>query len=736
MCLGPKSSRLLFAVLVMVAVAVPGFAAENRFGVAVIIGNSQYSHERVPDVAYAHRDAEAFKRYVIDVLGFREGNVIDLRDATQAQMVAAFGNESDFKGKVYDWVRPGRSDVVVFYSGHGVPGGGADRRGYLLPANAEPAKARLNGYPIDVLYKNLAQIEARSVAVFIDACFSGDTPRGMLIQSASPVFVEATLPEAVSGLTVLTAASGSELASWDEDRRHGLFTSYLLDGLYGAADGQDFGDGDGTVTLGELQGWLDSEMTYHARRHFSRDQHATVQGDGGAVLNAVPASSNWQVASLAPAPSFTVTALEDTLYTLKTANVRAGPGTTFDKVDRLDEGTEVEVTGQVDGADWLRIALADRTAYIYAPLLGDRVSDQAEPAESEPTEKAKPDPPMFEEQWPTEQTAAVASPPLKDQVPTPAQPAVGVYTEPEPEPVPPLPSAGQEFKDCDVCPEMVVVPAGSFQMGASPDDKREMGRDFTEDVVEFMLKNESPQHEVTIRQAIAVGKYEVTKGEYGLFVSETGYSSPSVCSGYESGRFEDRPGRSWRNPGFPQSDRDPVVCVSWDDARAYTEWLSQKTGAPYRLLSESEWEYAARAGTTTSRHWGNDSASACNYANVHDKTSKRNGLHPDNKYPTHACDDRYAQTAPVGSFEPNAFGLHDMLGNTLEWTADCWIAYYDAGPSSGQVRTLGPNLKCTSRTRRGSSWEFHRFSVRSAHRWQGSTDHRHSGTGFRVARSD
>ena len=245
MFLGAVMRRVAAAAIAAALFVWPAAATENRFGVAVIIGNGGYAHERVPDVAYAHRDADAFRRYVVDVLGFREGNIVDLRDASQAEMNQAFGVDGDPKGKVYDWVRPGRSDVVVYYSGHGVPGSGSDRRGYLLPANADPGRARLNGYPIDVLYENLAQVRAQSVTVFLDACFPGDTPRGMLIQSASPVFVEATLREAATGLTVLTtAASGTELASWDEDRQHGLFTSHLLDGLYGAADGQDFGDGE------------------------------------------------------------------------------------------------------------------------------------------------------------------------------------------------------------------------------------------------------------------------------------------------------------------------------------------------------------------------------------------------------------------------------------------------------------------------------------------------------------
>ena len=261
----------------------------NPHGVAVIIGNKTYRTERVPEVEYAHRDAEAFRRFVLDVLGFDPGNVIDLRDATQAQMEDAFGNERSHEGRVWRYLHPRHgSDVVVYYSGHGVPGLD-DGRGYLLPVNAHPDSVKINGYPIDVLYANLGKLDAaNSVRVYLDACFSGDSDRGMLIHSASPVYVQASLPAAAEKrLTVLAAASGSEVASWDEESAHGLFTHHLLDALYGAADA----DGDGRVTAAETKTYLDDTMTIAARRSFGRHQNASLNGVVGAVLARVDAGA-------------------------------------------------------------------------------------------------------------------------------------------------------------------------------------------------------------------------------------------------------------------------------------------------------------------------------------------------------------------------------------------------------------------------------------------------------------
>ena len=264
--------------------ALSGARAElaNPHGVAVVIGNRTYQNERVPEVAYAHRDAEAFKRYALDVLGFDPNRVFDLRDATQAEMFTWFGNRDSHEGKLWRYLHPRHgSDVVVFYSGHGVPGL-KDKRGYLLPSDADPDTPEINGYPIDLLYANLGKpVEAKSVRVFLDACFSGESDRGMLIRSASPVYVTPTLPE-VSGekLTVLTAASGDEVASWDENSRHGMFTHHLLDALHGKGDL----DGDGRVTAREAKTYLDDTMTIAARVEFGRHQYASLNGLAGAVL--------------------------------------------------------------------------------------------------------------------------------------------------------------------------------------------------------------------------------------------------------------------------------------------------------------------------------------------------------------------------------------------------------------------------------------------------------------------
>ena len=144
----------------------------NPDGVAVIVGNRGYKHPDVYDVSFAHRDADAFRRYVVDVLGFDPENILDLRDASQAKMEAAFGNERSHEGLLWRYLNPdGGAAVVVFYSGHGVPGL-KDGRGYLLPSDADPNTAEINGYPIDLLYGNLAKLtEAESVWVFLDACF-------------------------------------------------------------------------------------------------------------------------------------------------------------------------------------------------------------------------------------------------------------------------------------------------------------------------------------------------------------------------------------------------------------------------------------------------------------------------------------------------------------------------------------------------------------------------------------
>ena len=280
---------LALALMLLAGLGAPAAMAENRDGVAVIIGNRAYGPD-IPEVAYAHNDAEAMKRFAIERLHYSPDNVIDLRDVTQAQLQATFGNARSHQGKLWRWLPPGGADVLVFYSGHGMPGGEAGE-GVLLPVDADPAAPALNGFSIRILIDNLLKLPARSVTLYLDACFSGQSAGGPLQGKASGVSLQARQMPRRAGLTLVAAAQADQLASWDEEARHGLFTRYLLRALSGEADGGGFGDGDGAVTLGELKGYLDQEMTPVARRRFGRFQVAATSGRADAVLARVSSPS-------------------------------------------------------------------------------------------------------------------------------------------------------------------------------------------------------------------------------------------------------------------------------------------------------------------------------------------------------------------------------------------------------------------------------------------------------------
>jgi hypothetical protein len=243
--------------------------------VAVIIGNAAYSGRDIPPVPPARNDAAMMRRYVAEALGMADGNVIALDNATSAQMVEVFGNERDPKGKLYNWVKPGKSRVFVYYAGHGAPSGPGGSP-MLVPVDASATSIGLSGYRLDTLYANLAKLPAESVTVVLEACFSGGSEAGSLVPAASPVSI-AVKPAAVPGkLTVIAAGAADQIASWEPDRSHGLFTEYFLKGMAGEADQPPTGNGDGTVALDELGRYLDQNVSYMARRYYGRDQTVRV----------------------------------------------------------------------------------------------------------------------------------------------------------------------------------------------------------------------------------------------------------------------------------------------------------------------------------------------------------------------------------------------------------------------------------------------------------------------------
>jgi formylglycine-generating enzyme required for sulfatase activity len=285
---------------------------------------------------------------------------------------------------------------------------------------------------------------------------------------------------------------------------------------------------------------------------------------------------------------------------------------------------------------------------------------------------------------------------------------------------------GSVFQDCSNCPQMVVIPPGQFAMGSMQAETDGEGARADQ------VSDERPQHKVRIGSSFALGRYEVTRGQFAAFVAATGYKAEGGCIHWTGEEWDLDKALSWRNPGYPQSDEHPVVCVSWNDAQAYVAWLSGFSGKSYRLPAEAEWEYAARAGTTTARYWSNERAETCTYANVSDATAASQPGSAREDSDSFSCSDGYAFTAPVGSFAPNRFGLYDMLGNVWEWTDDCANRSYGGAPQDGRAWHAGD---CSKRVSRGSSWQGNSWRVRSAYRNRGSAAERVEVTGFRVARA-
>lgn len=251
--------------------------------------------------------------------------------------------------------------------------------------------------------------------------------------------------------------------------------------------------------------------------------------------------------------------------------------------------------------------------------------------------------------------------------------------------------AGQSFRDCADCPEMMVIPMGAYFMGSVD------GR-----------SDEQPRHRVTVENDFSVGMYEVTRAQFTRFANSTNHAPTSGCETWGIPSFNMYLSKNWADPAFVQESNHPVVCVNWYDAQAYVNWLSVKTGEHYRLLSESEWEYVARAGTTTAYGFGDQiDATKANYG------------------------DEIRQTTTVGSYPNNGFGLYDMHGNAAEWVTDCLTDNYDSTPRNGAPMA---GETCDKRVLRGGTWNNAAQYLRSAFRNGYFASFRFSSVGFRIAR--
>lgn len=239
--------------------------AKNRHAVAVIVGNRDYKNRDIPPVNYAVQDATQVRECLIKTFGYRKGNIIFKTNATKGTFENIFGSTQNYKGMLYDYIVPDKSDVFVYYSGHGAPSL-ETKKGYILPVDGNPNNVSISGYSLELLYGNLAKLKARAITVVTDACFSG----APLFKKASPVGIIVKNPlVALKNTTIINSSAGTELSSWYPEKGHGLFTYYFLLGMTGKADINN----DKKITMGEFSSYINDNVPYMARTlHGGRKQ--------------------------------------------------------------------------------------------------------------------------------------------------------------------------------------------------------------------------------------------------------------------------------------------------------------------------------------------------------------------------------------------------------------------------------------------------------------------------------
>lgn len=256
---------------------IPERSGKNEDAIAVVIGNRNYNKKDVPAVEFAETDAALVKEYFQNSLGVKEENIIYLKDASKADFIATFGDKDDYKGKLYDYIKQGKSDIIIYYNGHGAPDieTGA---GYFVPSDADPNRIKLTGYPLTMFYDNLSKLKYNSLTVVIDACFSGGYDKGMLIQQASPIFLtsESGVPQKAN---IITSSKGNQISSWYSEKGHSLFTYYFLKGIQTRADNSS-----NKLTLGDFKKYLEDKVTPTARKLFGREQNPVIKGDDNSVI--------------------------------------------------------------------------------------------------------------------------------------------------------------------------------------------------------------------------------------------------------------------------------------------------------------------------------------------------------------------------------------------------------------------------------------------------------------------
>jgi formylglycine-generating enzyme required for sulfatase activity len=605
----------------------------NPNAVAVVVGISHYHNPDLPQVDFALRDAEAMRQLLTLTLGYPESRVLVRTDAsaTLAQLKPLIRQELRAK------VVPGKSDVFVYYSGHGAPNA-ETKEGFLIPYDYDPSYRPTSdsAYPLKELYQDLAALKARSVTVVLDACFSGqsdaqqDGKGGMVLKDASPAFIEVknSIVELPNEL-VVTASGAQEIATWDRQHQHGLLTYYFLHALHGEA-----ADEQGRVTVERLKEYLQEKVPRAAEELRHRKQMPQVVAvDSNQVLAQLPLSAlKTGQATLEQAyGSLQITLLTGGELYIDGVNegaLQAGQVFSGKQIPAGPHQIEVRKEGEqpiqeqvivmpnqtvertynflpeaprVEKAYGLIQVSADAGGPLY--IDGRRIVDLS-PFEKYTTEKIDAGPHQVRVEKQGYDRAS------QEILVRPNQTVSYEFSLRHPSPAFRPGEARLNPKDGL---KYVWIPPGTFMMGCSPGDNE-------------CQDNEKPAHQVTITKGFWLGQTEVTVGAYKRFAGATGRQMPDA-PGFNSG---------WAN------DNMPIVKVSWYDARDYCTW------AGGQLPTEAEWEYAARGGSTEARYGPIDEVA------WYDKNSG-------------------GQTHEVGQKRANGFGLFDTLGNAWEWVNDLGV---------------------------------------------------------------
>jgi len=681
--------------------------------IALVIGNSAYQH--TAPLLNPANDAAA----MADMLKGARFDVVELkRDLKALEMRRAL---RDFSDAAQD------ADVAIFYfAGHGIEIGGAN---YLIPVDAileKDTDAFDEAVPVD---RALSSIEpAKKLRlVILDACRDNPLAKTMKRRSATRSLAGGLAkiePETPNTLVAFAAKAGS--TAWDGADKNSPFTTALVKHL--PRPGLD---------LRKAFGFVRDDVLKATRNR----QEPFIYGSlGGEDVPLVPALAP------APEPARVPTAHEAARGDYELA-MQINTIPVWDSfIRKYPSGFYADLaTAQRDRLN----AAAAANARPVTPAQPSAERDKTEPAqkaskentvvsrlEPKPPEAAKSAPvpparPAQQDGGAKSQPAPAQTPPRQELAKLVTPPAAPLLSRCSDSPViavslstrsaQPLTQAEEcasrpkdSFKECDDCPEMVILPPGEVLIGSE-----------RKDIEAGMARaNEAPQRRALLTRPMAVGKFEVTRDQYEAFIKSSGYKVSDRCFTFENGAPQERGDRSFRNPGFVQSGNHPAVCVSWDDARAYIDWLSRRTGKGYGLLSEAEFEYAARGGGSARFANSNDAAELCGFANGADQSLHATGLTA--ATPFLKCNDGFSFTAPVGSYQPNAFGLHDLIGNVWEWTDDCY---------SDDNRPSRPDAGCQARTVRGGDWFSTEILLRPAAREKANAGTRNDDIGFRVVRT-